>query len=116
MALLLEFVERVEIRRGAEANAPAHLFRAGFKQVIKSSSPPSLRGFALAGAAVFHRRFLLHAVVPPKEGASFPDRMESVNDRDGRGNREARSVGTFTKAVQQLRFRSAGQRVLGNPG
>ena len=111
-----EAASGAEIRGVAEADATTHLIRAGFKQMIKCSALPPLRRLALAAAAILDRRFLLHAVVPPEEGATLPDRMESVDDRDGRGNRQARCAGALTKAVQQLRFRCAGQRLLGNPG
>ena len=41
--------------------------------------------------------------------------MQGVNDRDGGGNRQARSVGAFAKAVQQFGFRRSRQRPLRDP-
>ena len=104
VALLLEFVEPEKVRWVAEADASAHLVSAGLQQVMKCGALPPLRRLALARAAVFKRRLLLHTIIPPKEDAAFPDRMQGVNDCDGGGNRQARSVGAFAKAVQQFGF------------
>ena len=104
VAPLLEFVEPEKVRGFTEADASAHFVRAGLQQVMKCGALPPLRRLALARAAVFKRRLLLHTIIPPQEDAALPDRMQGVNDRDCGGNRQARSVGAFAKAVQQFGF------------
>ncbi len=76
VALVPKIVEVVKLGELSPVQATAELLSAGRQQMVEDTALPVRR----QGAAVFHDRFFVHAIVAPPEGAALIGGMKRVDD------------------------------------